>query len=205
MTRKHIRACTAHFDLVQELTSVRARFELGGAVLAEQGWALTGLRATDVKPARAPRGRPRAGAPAPRAHGARVTFALGRGGPGLEQLRLRCGDSVVLSASDPLSDAVGEGTLVGLSGSQASVLLEPGAAGGEMAAARWREHQGWRLDKGANHTSFKRQLGALLALVAPPPSRPVPRIFSLITAGEVAPAPHEPATGPHANLRPNLT
>ena len=50
-----------------------------------------------------------------RAQGARVTFALGRGGPGLERLRLRRGDSVVLSASDPLSDAVGEGTLVGLS------------------------------------------------------------------------------------------
>ena len=28
---------------------------------------------------------------------------------------LLCGDSVVLSASDPLSDAVGEGTLVSLS------------------------------------------------------------------------------------------
>ena len=51
---------------MQELTSVRARFERGGAVLSQQGWALTGLRTTDVKPARAPRGRARAGAPAPR-------------------------------------------------------------------------------------------------------------------------------------------
>ena len=141
---------------------MRARFERGGALLSKQGWALTGLRATEVKPARAPRGKPRAGAPAARAQGGRVTFTLGRGGPGLERLRLRRGDSVVLSASDPLSDAVGEGTLVGLSERQATVVLEPGAAGGEVAAARWLEHQGWRLDKGANRTSFKRQLDAVI-------------------------------------------
>ena len=179
--------CTAiHLEFLQELTAVRARFERGGALLSKQGWALTGLRATEVKPARAPRGKPRAGAPAARAQGARVTFTLGRGGPGLERLRLRRGDSVVLSASDPLSDAVGEvrvkirpnpkpnpspspspnpnpnqGTLVGLSERQATVVLEPGSAGGEVAAARWLEHQGWRLDKGANRTSFKRQLDAV--------------------------------------------
>ena len=172
---------------------MRSRFERGGAALAKQGWALTGLRATDVKPARAPRGRPRAGAPAPKAQGARITFALGHGGVGLERLRLRRGDSVVLSASDPLSDAVGEGTLVGLSDRLATVVLEPSAAGAEVSPARWREHQGWRLDKGANRTSFKRQLDAVLALVAaPPPSRPAPRIFSLITAGEVALARNQP-------------
>ena len=42
------------------------------------------------------------------------------------------------------------------------MVLEPGAAGGEVAAARWLEHQGWRLDKGANRTSFKRQLDAVM-------------------------------------------
>ena len=93
----------------------------------------------------------------------------------------------MLSASDPLSDAVGEGTLVGLSERQATVVLEPGAAGGEVAAARWLEHQGWRLDKGANRTSFKRQLEAVIALVSAPPSRAAPRIFTLISSGEIAP------------------
>ena len=77
---------------------------------------------------------------------------------------------------------------MGLSASQATVLLEPSThAGGEVSAARWREHQGWRLDKGANRTSFKRQLDAVIALVTTPPSRPAPRIFALITAGEIAP------------------
>ena len=65
---------TIHLEFLQELTAVRARFERGGALLSKQGWALTGLRATEVKPARAPRGKPRAGAPAARAQGARVTF-----------------------------------------------------------------------------------------------------------------------------------
>ena len=64
---------------------------------------------TELKAARAPCGRPKPGALAQKPQGARVGFALSSCSVGLNRLRIKRGDSVVLSATDPLSDAVDEG------------------------------------------------------------------------------------------------
>ena len=108
-----------------------------------------------VPPKRPPRGRGRGR----EEWGGKVTFHTPKG-VSVERLRLRAGDSVVLSETSPLVDAASEGQVVLVSDSLIAVTLL--AQPPEGLAART-----WRVDKGSNRTSYLRQLDSLVKLCAP--------------------------------------
>jgi len=186
--------CTLlHLEFLTEVASVRRRVSgRPGGALQKAGWALIGLKVKQVvPPKRPPRGRGRGR----EEWGGKVTFHTPKG-VSVERLRLRAGDSVVLSETSPLVDAASEGQVVLVSDSLIAVTLL--AQPPEGLAART-----WRVDKGSNRTSYLRQLDSLVKLCAPrgqglpqdlaargrgrdgARERARPRIFDLITMGEV--------------------
>ena len=185
--------CTLlHLEFLTEVASVRRRVSgRPGGALQKAGWALIGLKVKQVVPPKRPmRGRGRE-----KEWGGKVTFHTPKG-VSVERLRLKAGDSVVLSETSPLVDAASEGQVVLISDSIIAVTLLTQPP--EGLAART-----WRLDKGSNRTSYARQLDSLVKICAPggqglpqdlaargrgrdgARERARPRIFDLITMGEV--------------------
>lgn len=96
-------------------------------------------------------------------------------GVDLERIRIRKGDSVVLSRTDPLKDRIAEGTVVDIDRKKTVVNLN-GKMPGDARQARWR------LDAFANRTVYDRQVHALLKLVAQ--DKPDP-LLEMLVSGKV--------------------
>lgn len=92
----------------------------------------------------------------------------------VEKLRLRRGDSIAISGTDPLTDKKAEGMILEL---DKQVVLQ--LNGHLPADCRSRA---WRLDKAANRISYERQLSALFTLAMKQQDLPV---TSVIISGEV--------------------
>jgi len=92
-----------------------------------------------------------------------------------DHIRIRKGDSVVVSRGDPLQDRIAEGTVIELDRRKIVVNL----AGSMPNDAR---QSLWRLDASANRTVYERQMTALLQLAAMEKPDPV---CELLVSGKV--------------------
>lgn len=103
-----------------------------------------------------------------------VGFAL-PWGTDLERLRIKRGDSVILSRTDPFKDRVGEGSVAEL-GPKKLVVHLAAAMPDDAKSTRWR------LDTYVNRTVYERQITALLELVRGEKTDP---LLEMLVCGEV--------------------
>ena len=149
-----------HLEYFTEVAAVRRRTsKRSGEELQRGGWALCGLRAESVKgkgkgkdKGKDGKGKEGKG----RREGFQITLKMPKSKVDVERLRFKRGDSVILSATHPLRDRVGEGQVADLNGSIIVVVVE-GAEAPQTGTT-------WRVDKGSNRLSYIRQLNSLVSL-----------------------------------------
>jgi hypothetical protein len=166
--------CALHLEFLEEILDVRRRLRSRTADSLKR----VGLMVAPVRAIKVVRFPARHGG----RHKLKVTFALPRKTVASE-LRLKKGECVLVSSSNPLVDSVGEGTLLQLADDKAVVGLEAPAAW-EVDDTRWQSGS-WRLDAGPNRTSYSRQLAALVGLCTTRSLRP---LQALLLAGDVSKA-----------------
>lgn len=159
-----------HIEFLVELGSMQRRLRRPVDDLKRFGWTLDGLTVGQVQGrVQAPK-KSSGGLPGKTETGTvRVSFALGPG-PRATFLRMRNGDSVLLSRTNPLRDLVAEGTVaeapvdedgaVGAPSSRVVLSLD----GCEHFSTPEASRGMWRLDKAVNRTAYERQFGALIKL-----------------------------------------
>ncbi|CAJ1339362.1 unnamed protein product [Effrenium voratum] len=163
-----------HLEYFVELAAVRCRASRrSGEELARGGWALVNLKVREVSSKGKGKGKGDKGKGKGKADGFLLTLALPPE-TDIDRLRLKRGDSVVLSATHPLKDKVGEGQLQDITPSEISISVEG------LLFEGLRERT-WRIDKGNNRLSYGRQLGSLVSLCTG--SRP--KVFEMITSAKV--------------------
>eukprot|EP00928_Gymnodinium_smaydae_P088490 TRINITY_DN72571_c0_g1_i1.p1 TRINITY_DN72571_c0_g1~~TRINITY_DN72571_c0_g1_i1.p1 ORF type:complete len:1555 (-),score=425.51 TRINITY_DN72571_c0_g1_i1:21-4472(-) len=162
-----------HLEYLADVVTVRRRLARRNAQqLQRSGWALAGLRATEVASQR--KGKGKGGGKGK--HGGKgkdkgndqaaenpadvettITFSCSKG-VDMERLRFKRGDNVLVSVSDPLVDKIGEGPIQDLRAGQLTVKMQ-----GVRMPSNWKDNT-WRVDKGTNTLSYVRQLESLVAL-----------------------------------------
>lgn len=183
-----------HLEYFTEVASVRRRIsKRSGEELQRGGWALCGLEAQAVKgkgKGKEGKGKEKGKEGKGRREGFQITLKMpSKAMVDVERLRFKRGDSVILSATHPLRDRVGEGQVADLNGSIIVVVVE-GAEAPQKGST-------WRVDKGSNRLSYMRQLNSLVSLChsegkiarweqemrCVSPARP--KVFDILTSAKV--------------------
>jgi hypothetical protein len=103
--------CLLHLEYLTEVTALRRRFtSRDGIALQKLGWCLTGLPVSHISVSTRSR-RSSRGATDGEPTSCKVTLKLD-GKVSFDRLRLKRGDSIILSETDPLRDKVADGSLV---------------------------------------------------------------------------------------------
>lgn len=162
-----------HLEFIEELKALKRRLKRDYENLERFGWAVRELQVRDINVTQLSKNSNKGGLPG-REGGTkrtRLRFDI-PWNLELERLRMRPGDSVLLSRSDPLKDFQAEG-IVDSAPTAAEDGLELDAeerrkplvitVEGELAGKPEQIQAGtWRLDKAANRTAYERQFQALL-------------------------------------------
>ncbi|CAE7495639.1 upf1, partial [Symbiodinium natans] len=148
----------AHLEHLADISSIKRRRERSSAdQLVRWGYALNGMKVLSTF------GRKEAGGknrilPGWEDVGLEMAaMQLPMGGVDLDRMRLRRGDSVTISLTDPLQDRLAEGTISD---------MRPGTLIVQIRGNFPEDCQKklWRVDKSANATVYERQMWALLSL-----------------------------------------
>ena len=183
-----------HLEYFVEIAAIRRRTsKRSGEDLAKGGWALVGLQVRDVFSKGKGKGKDdRKGQKGEQfgkgksKDGFQITLAMPRSPRvDVDRLRFKRGDSVILSATHPLKDRVGEGQVQEINDSIIVVCIE----GAETPAKGGT----WRVDKGSNRLSYTRQLHSLVSLCKEHKEQECtsreaaqrPKVFELITSAKV--------------------
>eukprot|EP00930_Biecheleria_cincta_P078115 TRINITY_DN6550_c0_g1_i1.p1 TRINITY_DN6550_c0_g1~~TRINITY_DN6550_c0_g1_i1.p1 ORF type:complete len:1621 (-),score=390.88 TRINITY_DN6550_c0_g1_i1:199-4500(-) len=149
----------AHLEHLADVAAIKKRRERSTAdQLVRWGWALSGMRMLNTfgkKEPAAQRGRLLPGWEDQGVEMAALQLPMGYND--MDRLRLRRGDSVTVSLTDPLADKLGEGAIHDIRPGTIIVQLR----GNFPKDCRDKL---WRLDKAANITVYERQMLALLQL-----------------------------------------
>lgn len=111
-------------------------------------------------------------------NGIRVTLAASSK-INLDQIRIKKGEAVILSKTDPLHDRVCDATVRDLTSTIIAIEIPKDKAEPANIAG------GWRLDKFANTLTYKRQLDSLVELCSKREQHTRPAIFELISCADV--------------------
>jgi hypothetical protein len=154
-----------HLEFLEELKSMTQRLERPVADLVRMGFMLQGLRVVEVSSTKSGKTKKVSGLPGKKvSFKTRVVFRL-PGPVDVTNLRIKSGDTVLLSRTGPLADFVGEG-LVDYAPSE-----ENQGTGSTVTVTfnikleeTWMVTGSWRLDSAFNRTAYERQLLALVNL-----------------------------------------
>ncbi|CAE8612639.1 unnamed protein product [Polarella glacialis] len=165
-----------HLEHLAEVVSIKKRREKSSAdQLVRWGWALGGMRILSTFGRKEAGNFGRRALPGWEDQGTEMAALQVPGYMDLERLRLRRGDSITISHTDPLLDRVGEGTLNDLRPGSVTIQLK-----GELPEDAREKF--WRIDKAANATVYERQMQALLQLTHAAKNQPT---VELLTAAPV--------------------
>eukprot|EP00435_Cladocopium_sp_Y103_P024216 s3785_g5.t3 len=181
-----------HLEYFVEIAAIRRRTSKRSAEdLAKGGWALAGLQARDIFSKGKGKGKDgkkdgRKGQKGEQSgkgikDGFQITLAMPRSPKvDVDRLRFKRGDSVILSATHPLKDTVGEGQVQEINDAVIVISIE----GAETPLAKGGT---WRVDKGSNRVSYTRQLSSLVSLCGGDGAQvgEAAKIFELITRSKV--------------------
>jgi len=181
-----------HLEMLVELTAMKRRLERPPEMLEPFGWMVRGLQVRSAETNRL--GKSSGGLPGREGSRSRVRIVfLLPAGTDISRLRMRAGDSVLLSRVGPLQDLLGEGIVAeapkaeeedgaprGFRAEQRIVVTYDGAFDEQAAKSG-----SWRLDCSANRTAYERQFMALLKmmLTTDPKRWPVWNILTLTDVG----------------------
>ncbi|CAE7819709.1 Upf1 [Symbiodinium sp. CCMP2592] len=148
----------AHLEHLADISSIKRRRERSSAdQLVRWGYALNGMKILSVFGRKEAGGKNRI---LPGWEDVGVEMAamqLPMGGVDMERMRLRRGDSVTISLTDPLKDRLAEGTINDIRPGTLIVQIR-----GNFPEDCQKKF--WRVDKSANATVYERQMWALLCL-----------------------------------------
>lgn len=181
-----------HLEYFVEIAAIRRRTSKRSAEdLATGGWALAGLQARNIFSKGKGKGKDgkkdgRKGQKGEQSgkgskDGFQITLAMPRSPKvDVDRLRFKRGDSVILSATHPLKDRVGEGQVQEINDAIIVISIE----GAETPLAKGGT---WRVDKGSNRISYTRQLSSLVSLCGRNVAQvgEAAKIFELITRSKV--------------------
>ncbi|CAJ1370949.1 unnamed protein product [Effrenium voratum] len=149
----------AHLEHLADVSSIKRRRERSSAdQLVRWGYALSGLKLLSTFGRKEAGGRQNRILPGWEDTGTEMAaLQLPMGSMDMDRMRIRRGDSVTISGTDPLQDKLAEGTISD---------IRPGTLIVQLRGTFPEDckEKLWRVDKSANATVYERQMWALLCL-----------------------------------------
>eukprot|EP00931_Biecheleriopsis_adriatica_P020225 TRINITY_DN13584_c0_g2_i1.p1 TRINITY_DN13584_c0_g2~~TRINITY_DN13584_c0_g2_i1.p1 ORF type:complete len:1432 (+),score=359.38 TRINITY_DN13584_c0_g2_i1:181-4296(+) len=182
-----------HLETLVELRALKRRLQRPPEKLEQFGWMVQGLqvRNADSRSIGKNSGGALPGKESPGRKRSRVVFALPPG-TDTQKLRIRAGDSVLISRKGPLEDLLGEGIVVEAPRAEEEDI--PGRPtglddriiitfDGAFDEKTFKEAT-WRLDSGPNRTAYERQFMALLKMATTKVEKRMP-LWDLLSVAPV--------------------